>query len=240
MEVDLEGNLREVRRRIEKAAAKSRRDAGEIKLVAVSKRVSAERIIGASKYGVNTFGENYAQELRDKIKTINNNASGLGVLSQATMIHWHFIGRLQKNKVKYIVGNVGLIHSLDSLSLAREINRRAESLGITVQSLIEVNTAGEETKGGVKLQELEGFMMELEGLSSIELVGLMTMAPYSTDPEEARRSFRRLREAKNGLLNEYPNLKELSMGMSDDFEVAIEEGATIVRVGSAIFGQRSY
>ena len=228
--MDLESNLKSVGERIENAAAKAGRDSSEIKLVAVTKKVEPERIINAMNLGINTFGENYAQEFRDKFK----------VLSEQTdkKIKWHFIGQLQKNKVKYIMGKVELIHSLDSLSAAEEINKRAETMGITVPVLMEVNTGGEESKGGVKPSKLEGFLNELSGLPFVEVQGLMTMPPYFDDPEMARPYFIRLRELRDSLSASFPKLKELSMGMSGDFEVAIEEGATIIRVGSAIFGER--
>ncbi len=229
--MDLESNLKSVRERIEKAAAKAGRDSIEIKLVAVTKRVEPERIEQALALGIDTFGENYAQEFRDKYKVLEQEVD--------KEIKWHFIGQLQKNKVKYIVGKVELIHSLDSLSVAKEINKRAEGLEITVPVLIEVDTGGEESKGGVTPALLEGFLNEFSGLSSIEVQGLMTMPPYFDNVEMARPYFIRLREFRDNLLPSFPKLIELSMGMSGDFEVAIEEGATIIRVGSAIFGERN-
>ena len=229
--MDLESNLKSVRERIEKAAAKAGRDSIEIKLVAVTKRVEPERIEQALALGIDTFGENYAQEFRDKFKVLSEQID--------KEIKWHFIGQLQKNKVKYLVGKVELIHSLDSLSVAKEINKRAEGLEITVPVLIEVDTGGEESKGGVTPALLEGFLNEFSGLSSIEVQGLMTMPPYFDNVEMARPYFIRLREFRDNLLPSFPKLIELSMGMSGDFEVAIEEGATIIRVGSAIFGERN-
>ena len=229
--MDLESNLKSVRERIEKAAAKAGRDSIEIKLVAVTKRVEPERIEQALALGIETFGENYAQEFRDKYKVLEQEVD--------KEIKWHFIGQLQKNKVKYIVGKVELIHSLDSLSVAKEINKRAEGLEITVPVLIEVDTGGEESKGGITPAQLESFLNELSGLSSVEVRGLMTMPPYFDNVEMARPYFIRLREFRDNLLPSFPKLIELSMGMSGDFEVAIEEGATIIRVGSAIFGERN-
>ncbi len=225
--MDLESNINSVRDRIERAAAKAGRDSDEIKLVAVSKKVSAERIIEALEFGVNCFGENYAQEFRDKQSVLTDKR-----------INWHFIGRIQKNKVKYIVGKVELIHSLDSLSVAQEVNKRAHSLGIKAPVLVEVDTGGEESKGGLKPTELEEFIAELEALPALEVQGLMTMPPYFDDVEMARPYFIRLREIGDDLRAKFPYLKELSMGMSGDFEIAIEEGATIIRVGTAIFGER--
>ena len=228
--MDLESNLNSVRKRIENAAAKTGRDSSEIKLVAVTKKVEPERVIKSINLGINTFGENYAQEFRDKFKVLEKEVD--------QEIKWHFIGQLQKNKVKYVMGKVELIHSLDSLSVAEEINKRAENMGITVPVLIEVDTGGEESKGGINPSKLEEFLKELRCLSSIDVQGLMTMPPYFDDPETARPYFCRLRELRDSLLASFPKLNELSMGMSGDFEVAIEEGATIIRVGSAIFGER--
>ena len=228
--MDLESNLNSVRKRIENAAAKTGRDSSEIKLVAVTKKVEPERVIKSINLGINTFGENYAQEFRDKFKVLEKEVD--------QEIKWHFIGQLQKNKVKYVMGKVELIHSLDSLSVAEEINKRAENMGITVPVLIEVDTGGEESKGGINPSKLEEFLKELRCLSSIDVQGLMTMPPYFDDPETARPFFYRLRELRDSLLASFPKLNELSMGMSGDFEVAIEEGATIIRVGSAIFGER--
>jgi len=229
--MDLESNIKNINNRIKKAAERVGRDPGDIKLVAVTKRVEPERIKQALTLGFNRFGENYAQEFRDKSKILENEAEGA--------IEWHFIGQLQKNKVKYVVGKVELIHSLDSLSAAREINKRAEAMDIKVPVLIEVDTSGEESKGGIAPAQLQGFLNELSALSWVEVCGLMTMPPYFDNVEIARPYFSRLREIRDDLLPEFPQLKELSMGMSGDFEVAIEEGATIIRVGSAIFGERN-
>jgi pyridoxal phosphate enzyme (YggS family) len=229
--MDLESNIKNINNRIKEAAKRVGRDPDDIKLVAVTKRVEPERIKQALNLGFNRFGENYAQEFRDKSKILEDVAEDA--------IEWHFIGQLQKNKVKYIIGKVELIHSLDSLSVAREINKRAGTMDIKVPVLIEVDTGGEESKGGIAPTQLHGFLNELRALSSIEICGLMTMPPYFNNVEMARPYFSRLREIRDDLLPNFPRLKELSMGMSGDFEVAIEEGATIIRVGSAIFGERN-
>jgi hypothetical protein len=228
--MDVAGNLRSVKDRIKRAAARAGRDANGIKLVAVTKGVEPERIIEAAKAGHLTFGENYAQEFRLKKEIIERTVP--------ESVEWHFIGRLQRNKVKYLVGEVSLIHSLDSLSAAREIERKAAALGIRAPVLIEVDTGGEETKGGVSLEDVEGFLRSLGEFPSIEVRGLMTMPPYFDDPAKARPYFRQLRELRDRLSAKYPGLRELSMGMSGDFEAAIEEGATIVRVGTTIFAPR--
>ena len=229
--MDLESNIKNINRRIKEAAERAGRDPNKIKLVAVTKRVEAERIKQALDLGINTFGENYAQEFRDKCKALSEQID--------KEIKWHFIGQLQKNKVKYLVGKVEMIHSLDSLSVAKEINKRAESLETTVPVLIEVDTGGEESKGGVTPTGLKDFLNELKELPSIEVQGLMTMPPYFDNIEMARPYFIKLRELRDELAQSFPNLNELSMGMSGDFEIAIEEGATIIRVGSAIFGERN-
>lgn len=222
-------NLKRVRERIEKVASGARRGVGEINLVAVTKGVNAERIIEAAGLGVNAFGENYAQEFRDKRDFVEK--------AIGRKVEWHFIGRLQKNKVKYLDG-ISLIHSLDSASVAQEINKRAEKIGTNVPVLIEVNIGEEEVKGGIKSRRLDDFLAELSSFLRIEVNGLMTMPPFFDNPEMARPYFRKLRELRDRLQERFPNLKELSMGMSGDFEVAIEEGATVVRIGTAIFGPR--
>lgn len=228
--MDLESNINSVKERIEKAAAKVGRDSSDVQLVAVSKRVKPERILEALELGINTFGENYAQEFRDKQRILASETDN--------KINWHFIGQIQKNKVKYIVGKADLIHSLDSLSVAQEINKRAKGLGVEVPVLVEVDTGGEESKGGVSSSKLEEFIGELDALPALSVQGLMTMPPYFDNVELSRPYFIKLRETRDSLISKFPGLKELSMGMSGDFEVAIEEGATIVRVGTAIFGER--
>lgn len=224
-------NLKGVKERIERAALRAGRDAREIRLVAVTKGVAPERIVEAARSGIDTFGENYAQELREKSDIVEK------VLGRR--IKWHFIGRLQRNKVKYILDRVDLIHSLDRLPVAEEIEKRAERLGTIVPVLIEVNIAGEEAKGGIMPEHLEGFLVEMERFPRIKVEGLMTMPPFFDDPEMTRPYFRQLRDLRDRLRERFPGLRELSMGMSGDFEAAIEEGATIVRIGTAIFGPRS-
>lgn len=229
--MDLRSNLKIVNEKIERAAARSGRNPSDIRLVAATKEVEAERIIEAVHAGVRIFGENYAQELRDKYEAVER-ATG-------EQIEWHFIGRLQRNKVKYLIGKVRLIHSLDSLSVAEEINKRAGNAGMKMPVLIEVNTGGEEAKGGVREEEVEDLISRLGALSSVRVEGLMTMPPYFDDPEATRPYFIALRELRDRLSVKFPALKELSMGMSGDFEAAIEEGATMVRIGTAIFGPRA-
>jgi len=223
-------NLETIRKRIKKAALRANRKPQLIRIVAVTKNVKPEKIVQAAMAGVDNFGENYAQELRDK-RIIVEKALG-------RKVNWHFIGRIQRNKVKYIVGSVELIHSLDSIKLAEGINDRADRLGINVPVLVEVN-AGEKLKGGVKFEEVPEFLLGLRGIPHLNVEGLMIMPPYFDDQEMSRPYYRKLRDLRDNLRHEHPRLMELSMGMSGDFEVAVEEGATIIRVGSAIFGTRA-
>lgn len=227
--MEIAKSLQDVQEKILRSASRAKRDPDGIRVVAACKTVSPERIIEAYDAGIDTFGESYAQEFRDKHIIVDSILGG--------KVKWHFIGRIQRNKVKYIVGKVELIHSLDNIKVADEINRRAEMLGISVQALVEVN-AGEESKGGVDLGNVKGFLENLGAFHNIEIQGLMIMAPYFDEPEMSRPYFRKVRELRNGLKKDFPKLNELSMGMSADFEVAIEEGATIVRIGTAIFGPR--
>ncbi len=223
-------NLKRVQERIEKAALRAGRDSKEIRLVAVAKGFAAERVVEAARCGLENFGENYAQEFREKHDLVQK--------ALDKKIKWHFIGGLQRNKVRQLLSRVELIHSLDKLSVAEEINKRAEKAGIKVPALIEVSLAGEEDKGGIKPAQVEDFLDELERFPLIEIGGLMAMPPFFDDPEMARPYFKKLKELRDKLKQRFPNLRELSMGMSGDFEVAIEEGATIVRIGTAIFGAR--
>jgi pyridoxal phosphate enzyme (YggS family) len=228
--MEIAENLKIIRERIERAAKRAGRNPEEIRLLAVTKEVDPERIMEAARCGVDIFGENYAQELRDKHDIVEK--------ALEKKIKWHFIGRLQKNKVKYILGRAELIHSLDSLSVAEEINKRAEKLGIKVPVLLEINIGGEEAKGGIRPEQTESFLLEMGRFSHVTVEGLMTMPPFFDNPEMARPYFIQLRKLRDRLNPRFPNLKELSMGMSGDFEVAVEEGATIVRIGTAIFGSR--
>jgi len=222
-------NLKIIEERIANAASKAGRNTQDIKLIAVSKTVDVERIKQAIGAGATILGENYIQETRDKIKEIGQGA------------RWDFIGHLQSNKAKYAVDLFEMIHSVDRLSLAQEINRVAEKKGKKVRILVQVNISGEETKSGINPQKVRTLIGEIASMSNLSLEGLMTMPPYFDDPEKARLYFTALRELRYTLLQESiggVNLQELSMGMSGDFEVAIEEGATMVRIGTAIFGER--
>jgi pyridoxal phosphate enzyme (YggS family) len=219
-------NYLKVLGRIEKAARKVGRDPGEIKLVAVSKTVETTRIKEAIEAGASILGENYVQEAQKKIEEIGH------------PVAWHFIGHLQTNKAKYAVRLFDMIHSMDSLPLAEELDRRAEKVGQAAKVMIEVNISREATKFGTDEEKVFGIARGILSLSHLSLEGLMTMPPYFDSPEMSRPYYIKLRELKEKMIREGIPLKELSMGMSNDFEIAIEEGATYVRVGTAIFGER--
>lgn len=215
--------LQEVRRRIAAAAAHGGRDPEAVTLVAVSKSFPVEAVAEAARAGHVHFGESRAQELRDKSRV-----AGEG-------IRWHFLGRLQRNKVKYVVGSAELIHSVDSEELAVGIGDRARRLGITQEVLVQANAGEDPAKAGFGLDALTGAIERVRSIDGVTCRGIMTIPPMGVDP---RGSFRALRRARDTLREQYPEVTELSMGMSADFEVAVEEGATIVRVGEAVFGPR--
>jgi pyridoxal phosphate enzyme (YggS family) len=180
-------------------------------------------------YGVADFGENKAQEFRDKFNLLKDS------------VNWHFIGHLQKNKVKYVVGKAALIHSVDSVELAAAIDEKAENLGVVQNVLLEYNTSGEESKFGIRSEDdLKRIAEYCVDLKNVKLLGLMTMAPFTDDEKAIRSSFSKLKATFDNLNNDGFSLTELSMGMTNDFEIAIEEGSTIVRIGTAIFGERDY
>ena len=227
----LRDNLIQVQDNIEKACRRAGRDPGEVTLVAVSKIKPLSDIEELAEAGQTDFGENYVQELCGKAEEISR------------PVRWHMIGHLQRNKVKYIIDKVELLHSVDSLSLARQIEKEAAKKGIIAQILIQVNMAGEETKFGLEREEVLDLIRQISGLGHVKIRGLMTSAPYVTDPEENRGYFR----AMHQLFIDIPqknidnvSMDILSMGMTNDYEVAIEEGATMVRIGTAIFGERHY
>lgn len=226
----IEENLATINSRIREAARKSGRGPGSIQLVAVSKQISLEKIRQAVRAGIRLFGENKVQEARQKIDEL----AGEGVA-------WHFIGHLQKNKVKYIFGRFELIHSVDSAGLAERIHHESRKRGAVTEVLIQVNLSGEESKFGVAGEGLEPLLVSLAGYTGIRARGLMTIPPWDPDPEASRKYFVRLRELRDKINRraiENIHLDHLSMGMSNDFPVAVEEGATLVRVGTALFGPR--
>lgn len=211
------------------AAKRAGRDAEAIKLVVVTKTVDTDRITEAVAAGAKIFGENRVQEAQKKIEQLGSGAT------------WHLIGHLQSNKAKYAVRLFDLIHSVDSIELAREIDRQASRAGKVQDILIEVNIAGEQGKSGIALSDAKSLVRHAAQLKNISIRGLMIIPPFSENPEDARPYFKQLKSLAEKIENEHipgVSMKELSMGMSGDFEVAIEEGATMVRVGTAIFGER--
>jgi len=227
---DIASNLFKVQETIRKAALKVGREPKDIKLVAVTKTVDPSKIKEAIKAGVTIVGENYVQEAKEKIAQIDHD------------IQWHMIGHLQTNKAKHAVKLFDMIQSVDSLRLAEELNKQAKRLGTVVKILIQVNVSGEESKFGVSPQGVHSLISQISNkMENLSIQGLMTMPPYFHDPERTRPYFRALRELRDRIVSsEIRNvtLGELSMGISNDYEMAIEEGATIVRIGTAIFGER--
>lgn len=225
---ELKKNLEQVNLRIQQAVERAGRKPEEVKLVAVSKTKPVEMIRACLELGQYDFGENYAQELRNKSAEIND-----------ARVRWHYIGSLQRNKVKYLIGKVVLIHSIDSVALIEEIEKRATAQNLRVPILLEVKLSEEQTKSGIDPSRLVPLAERALQSKAVELRGLMTMPPYFPDPEQTRPYYIRLRKIREELEQKLgKKLPELSMGMSNDFEVAIEEGATYIRVGTAIFGER--
>ncbi|MCK9275373.1 MAG: YggS family pyridoxal phosphate-dependent enzyme [Syntrophales bacterium] len=226
----IEKNILHIRERINDAAYRSDRNPDDIKLMAVTKTVECGRIIEAVESGIDIIGENYIQEARRKIEKLGKE------------VKWHMIGHLQSNKAKYAVRLFDMVHSVDRIELAQEIDRRAKSAGTVMKILIEVNLSGEVAKSGIVKENLFQFVQTIASFKNLSLLGLMTMPPWSDDPENSRPFFselRRLRDAVACRCIEGVSMNELSMGMSDDYQIAVEEGSTIVRIGRAIFGERS-
>lgn len=222
-------NLQKVRENIIRACERTGRDPGEVTLLAVSKKKQCSDIMEAYETGQRVFAENYVQELTEKMDELPGD------------IKWHMIGHLQRNKVKYVAGRVEMIHSVDSLRLAEEISSFSLKKGVVTEILAEVNVASEENKFGFASDEVEEFAVKVSTLSGLKLTGLMTSAPFVVDPEENREIFKKLHNLcvdinKKSIDN--ITMKNLSMGMTGDYVVAVEEGATHVRVGTAIFGTR--
>jgi len=218
----LEENFKRVLSNIGESARRSGRSPESVKLIAVTKYVGIEEVRRAAALGITDFGESRVQE-------------GAGKVESMPGLTWHFIGHLQSNKVKNVLPVYSLVHSLDRLSLARALQSCAERFETMVQTLIQVNVTGEESKHGLAPAELADFLAELRSFERIRVRGLMTMAPYVDDPEEVRLYFRELRRLRENNAKGYSELKELSMGMTNDYIVAVEEGATMVRIGGALF-----
>ncbi|MBW1739520.1 MAG: YggS family pyridoxal phosphate-dependent enzyme [Deltaproteobacteria bacterium] len=230
MPESIQSRLKRVQDRIKTVALSSGRDPKTVKLVAVSKTVPLDPIRAAIKAGVTVLGENYVQEAREKIEAL-----------KGEKISWHFIGHLQSNKAKYAVKLFDLIHSVDSLKLARELNKRANALDKVQKILIQVNISAEATKSGIDTEGVVDLVRQIAPLENLAICGLMTMPPYFNAPDKVRPYFRALRSLQVLIRDKaipHVDMTELSMGMTGDFEVAIEEGATLVRIGTAIFGER--
>lgn len=224
-------NLKEVEAKIEAACKRAGRDRSEVTLIAVSKTKPVEMLEEAYGIGIREFGENKVQEMMDKYEVMPKD------------IHWHMIGHLQRNKVKYLMGKAALIHSVDSLRLAEEISAQSVKHEVTTDILIEVNIAGEETKFGTDREEAIALVEAAAKLPNIHICGLMTIAPFVENSEDNRKYFQQIRQLSVDIKEkniDNVDMRILSMGMTGDYEVAIEEGATMVRVGTGIFGTRNY
>lgn len=220
--IDVVSNYKIVQQKIKEAALRSGRDPEKVKLVAVTKTVPVEEIVKVIKAGATNLGENRVQELLNKHALLPES-------------NWHLIGHLQTNKVKKVVGKTALIHSLDRWSLAEALQQAAAKENTSVNVLVQVNVSGEQSKYGLNPQEVQDFIGAAADLPNLKISGLMTMAPFVNNPEEARPVFKELYNMKQKLQAKWVNLQHLSMGMTNDYQVAVEEGADIVRVGSAIF-----
>ena len=224
-------NITQIQTNIKTACQKCKRSFTDVTLISVSKTKPVSMLMEAYNAGSRDFGENKVQELIEKYDIMPKD------------IRWHMIGHLQRNKVKYIVDKVFLIHSVDSLKLAEEISKEAQKKNVCVSILIEVNIAGEDSKFGIKPEEAEQLVRSISVLPAVQIKGLMTIAPYTENPEENRIYFQKLRQLAVDIKNENIDnisMNVLSMGMTGDYEVAIEEGATYARVGTGIFGERQY
>lgn len=229
MNNQLQHSIATLRQRANDACNRAGRDPDQVQIIAVAKTKPAEAILAVRECGMMEIGENYVQELVEKHRAIGD------------AVRWHFIGHLQRNKAKFIAPFVRMIHGVDSLRLAEEINRQAAQHGRVIPVLLQVNTSGEESKFGVEPSGALGLAEGMLRLPNIQLQGLMTLAAFLDDPESVRPMFRQLRHTRDQLQQHTGHpLPHLSMGMTNDFEVAIEEGATLVRIGTAIFGEREY
>ncbi|HBV68886.1 MAG TPA: YggS family pyridoxal phosphate-dependent enzyme [Clostridiales bacterium] len=230
--MSIKENIDEILKRVAAAAMRSGRDFEDITVIAVSKTVDAERAREAVEGGLINLGENRVQELVSKYEQLSD-----------IDVKWHLIGNLQKNKVKYIIDKATLIHSVENLELANEINKRAQKNNIISNVLIELNIGEEESKFGLDEENVYSFVKDMEQFENIKVLGLMTVAPFSENPEDIRWVFKKMRgifDKISGMKLKNTEMKYLSMGMTNDFEIAIEEGANIVRIGTAVFGARKY
>ena len=229
MESTVRANIARIRNTIADAALRSGRNASDVRLMAVTKTVGDDLIMEAIEAGVDVIGESYIQEAKRKIEKMGRN------------IEWHMIGYLQSNKAKYAVKLFDMIHSVDRMDLAHELDRRAKAADRVMKILIEVNVSGEESKSGVPRKNTIQLIKDIASLNNLSIQGMMTMPPWFDEPEDARPYFIALRELRDRIIDENMErveMRELSMGMSGDYEVAVEEGSTVVRVGRSIFGER--
>lgn len=232
--IEIKNNWKKILDKVKAAAARSGRKSSDIKIIAVSKTQPYQVIKAAVEAGVPIFGENYAQELSQKHEAFSKDG-----LPQP---EWHFIGHLQTNKVRLVAPLANTIHSVDSIHLAEEISKQAAKAGKTMNIMLQVNTSGEDSKFGCQPDELEKIAESVVGMSNLKIKGLMTIGSFSENEKIYRREFRLLRSLGRSMRKKFPaaGFDELSMGMSGDFEAAIEEGSTCVRIGTAIFGLRDY
>lgn len=230
MKTNIKENLEEIKEKIKISAIKSGRKPEDIFLIGVTKTIDVERINTLKELGVANFGENKAQELLEKYSEIKN-------------CNWHFIGRLQTNKVKQIIDKVSLIHSVDNFKLIEEIDKRAKEKEKIIDILLQINIANEQTKGGIKYEDTKDFVKKILKYENIKLKGFMCVAPFCKNQQDNRKYFKKMKKLfvdineknKDNIYMEY-----LSMGMTNDYEIAIEEGANMIRIGTAIFGERNY
>ncbi|MBS3994604.1 MAG: YggS family pyridoxal phosphate-dependent enzyme [Alkaliphilus sp.] len=227
---EIGANIQQIRNDIVNTCIKVGRKPEEIKLIAVTKTIDVDRMNEVVSYNIKDVGENRVQEIQEKFDMVSG-------------VNWHMIGHLQTNKVKYIIDKVKLIHSLDRLSLATEINSRAKQNNLQMEALIQVNVAREDTKYGLDVKNVHDFIKKIVELNHVKIKGLMTIAPYTQNPEEVRKYFRELKNLFEEIrIKNYAGveMEYLSMGMTNDYNIAIEEGSNVIRVGTAVFGKRIY
>ena len=224
-------NYKNIQEKVNEAVRMSTDPQKKVEIIAVTKTIPVNRMIEALEAGLYQFGENKVQDMTEKMSLLDER------------VEWHMIGHLQRNKVKYIVDKVALIHSVDSISLFSEINRRGEKLNKAIDCLLQVNVSGETSKFGISPHEISDMVIGVESMRWVKIKGLMTMAPHYADPERTRDCFKKL----NDLFHKYKekgypwtNFQHLSMGMSNDYEIAVQEGSNMIRIGSALFGERNY
>ncbi|MCG8541065.1 MAG: YggS family pyridoxal phosphate-dependent enzyme [Clostridia bacterium] len=227
----IETNINFIKNNINNACKKINRNPEEINLIAVTKTIDTEQMNAALKMGIKIIGENKVQEIMEKYDKIEYETQ------------WHMIGHLQTNKVKYIIDKVDLIHSVDSIRLAKEIDKRAKKINKIIDILIQINVADEETKFGLSSNKIDNTIKEISDLGNIRVQGLMAMVPYVEDPEVVRPYFKKMKKIYDSLKNssfQKVSMNYLSMGMTNDYMVAIEEGSNMIRIGTGIFGERDY